>query len=320
MSQQKITQTQLSKNAQIQALSHFYGIVGNALSTFECYANKHQTDPSLHSNVFSYYNNFNSGNTKTKQELKMQMITQLEIFKLSYKAFKMQFNEIEFQKDMTKETIIDNLHKWSTWVDNEDKKYYESAIGVLQEDDTKAKSYKEELKANNNGDSSNNKKIMNPNTFADSVGVIYETQQRGENAVKKYNEEGIVPKLEINSNKVGDDKLNKAGEAAKKRKEAQMHLDELIEKLVKDIQQYKDKDKSNKGVTCFIPMFHNLSKVHNDFVKEYQFYIYNDKPEEFKQRIQIIETFMKGINKETHSELFNNIQMLIEDLNEHSHT
>lgn len=317
MSQQKITQTQLSKNAQIQALSHFYGIVGNALSTFECYANKHQSDSSLHSNVFSYYNNFNSGNTKTKQELKMQMITQLEIFKLSYKAFKMQFNEIEFQKDMTKETIIDNLHKWSTWVDNEDKKYYESAIGVLQEDDTKAKSYKEELKANNN-DNSNNKKIMNPNAFADSVGVIYQTQQKGEEAVKKYNEEGIVPKLEINSNKVGDDKLNKAGEAAKKRREAQMYLDELMEKLVKEIKQYKDK--GSDGVTCFIPKFQNLSKVHNDFVKEYQFYIYNDKPEEFKQRIQIIETFMKGINKESHNELFNNIQMLIEDLNEHSHT
>ena len=319
MSQQKVTQTQISQSAQIQALSHFYGIVGNALSTFECYANKHQPDPSLQSNVFSYYNNFNSGNTKTKQQLKMQMIAQLEIFKLSYKAFKLQFNKIEFQKDMTKETIIENLHKWSTWVEDEDKKYYESVVGVLQEDENKAKSYKEELKSNNN-------KIMNPNAFASSVEVIYETQQKGKNAVKKYNEEGILPTLMVHSTKVGDDKLNKAGEAEKKRRKAQSDLDDLVKRLVEEIQKYKkikqsNKDKDdNKGITYVIPMLQDLSKAHNDFIKEYQFYVYNDKPDEFKQHIQVIERFVNDIKKETDTEFINNIQMLIDDLKDHSHT
>lgn len=312
MSHQQVAQTQMSKDAQIQALSHFYGIVGNALSTFECYANKHQPDPTLQSKVFGFYNNFNSGKVKTAQELKMQMITQLEIFKLSFKAFKMQFNEIEFQEDMTKETIIENLQRWSTWVRDEDKKYYESAIGVLQEDDDKAKSYKQELA------SSHNNKIVNPNAFVSSVGVIYETQRKGENAVKKYNEEGIAPKLEINSTQVGDERLNKAGEAEKKRREDQLRLDSLIEKLVQDIQHYQ-KEPMNDDIKCFSTMLHNLSKAHNDFVKDYQIYIYNNAPQEFQQRIQIIETFMNNITKASSTELISNIQMLIDDLKDHSH-
>ena len=213
-------QKQIQK--QIQDLAFSYGITGGILSAMECYANRFQADPKKQTNIFSAYNNFDCGNKKTSDQLRNQIITQLEILKLSITIYSLEHDKYEFPKNMSKESMIKQIREWKEWVPEVDRKYYETTIDILEQ--KKSESYVSEL--------GNNSKI-NPNFLINSVGLIHESNQIGVEAIKNYEEKGIIPSLDLNSKKVGNEKINATSKPEEERRKQQKNLDNMLDAITR---------------------------------------------------------------------------------------
>ena len=224
MSQQE--QKQLSKQKLIQDKALSYNTTGVVLSALECYANRFQKDETKRTNIFSAYNNFDCGSTKTDEQLKQQIICQLTIMHFSHVLFVREHGKYEFPKKLSQEQMVAYIKMWGSWVHDEDKKYYVSAVAVIEGKDPE--SFISELE----GDEGK----INPNWFISNVGVIYEANQVGNDAVKEYNEKGIEPDMELNSEKVGQEKINMTAASDYKRRADQELMDGIFDLVMKRIE------------------------------------------------------------------------------------
>ena len=125
---------------------------------------------------------------------------------------------------------------WGSWVHDEDKKYYVSAVAVIEGKDPE--SFISELE----GDEGK----INPNWFISNVGVIYEANQVGNDAVKEYNEKGIEPDMELNSEKVGQEKINMTAGSDYKRRADQELMDGIFDLVIKRIKRKLPKIKDDE--------------------------------------------------------------------------
>ena len=283
MSQTK--QKQIQKSKQIQDLAFSYGITGGILSAMECYANRFQADPKKQTNIFSAYNNFDCGNKKTSDQLRNQIITQLEILKLSITIYSLEHDKYEFPKNMSKESMIKQIREWKEWVPEVDRKYYETTIDILEQ--KKSESYVSEL--------GNNSKI-NPNFLINSVGLIHESNQIGIEAVKNYEEKGIIPSLELNSKKVGNEKINATSKPEEERRKQQKHLDNMLDAVTRgfvDLLQIQNDTKQGKQINNIqgqVDKFErhilNIAEALYKYKEKYQYYCYLDQKEEQDKKIK----------------------------------
>ena len=223
MSQQ---QKQLSKQKLIQDKALSYNTTGVVLSALECYANRFQKDETKRTNIFSAYNNFDCGSTKTNEQLKQQIICQLTIMHFSHVLFVREHGKYEFPKKLSQEQMIAYIKMWASWVNEEDQKYYASAVAVIEGKDPE--SFVSELE----GDEGK----INPNWFISNVGVIYEANQVGNDAVKEYNEKGIEPDMELNSEKIGNEKINMTAASDYKRRSDQELMDGIFDLVIERIE------------------------------------------------------------------------------------
>ena len=224
--QQQQQQKQLSKQKLIQDKALSYNTTGVVLSALECYANRFQKDKTKRTNIFSAYNNFDCGSTKTDEQLKQQIICQLTIMHFSHVLFVREHGKYEFPKKLSQEQMVQYIKMWGSWVKDEDKKYYASAIAVIEGKDPE--SFISELE----GDDGK----INPNWFISNVGVIYEANQVGNDAVKEYNEKGIEPDMELNSEKVGNEKINMTATSDYKRRSDQELMDGIFDLVIERIE------------------------------------------------------------------------------------
>ena len=224
--QQQQEQKQLSKQKLIQDKALSYNTTGVVLSALECYANRFQKDETKRTNIFSAYNNFDCGSTKTNEQLKQQIICQLTIMHFSHMLFVREHGKYEFPKKLSQEQMVAYIKMWGSWVHDEDKKYYASAVAVIE--GKNPESFISELE----GDEGK----INPNWFISNVGVIYETNQVGNDAVKEYNEKGIEPDMELNSEKVGQEKINMTAASDYKRRADQELMDGIFDLVIKRIE------------------------------------------------------------------------------------
>ena len=227
--QQQQEQKQLSKQKLIQDKALSYNTTGVVLSALECYANRFQKDEKLRTNIFSAYNNFDCGSTKTNEQLKQQIICQLTIMHFSHVLFVREHGKYEFPKKLSQEQMVAYIKMWGSWVHDEDKKYYASAVAVIEGKDPE--SFISELE----GDEGK----INPNWFISNVGVIYEANQVGNDAVKEYNEKGIEPDMDLNSKKVGQEKINMTAASDYKRRADQELMDGIFDLVIKRVEEKK---------------------------------------------------------------------------------
>ena len=267
------SQRQINKLEQIQDLAYSYGIFGNTLSAFECFANRQKPENAEGTNVFSAYNNFNCGNTKTIDQLRAQIITQLTILQYSYMMYTMQYKNYDFDKDMNAQKMIELLELWKSWVRENDRKYYDAAITIIN--GGKPKSFTDELKPK-----ANEQVKINPKMLANSVKLIYNANQVGVKAVQKYKEKGIVPKMKINSTKVGSKAINESGTEEKKRREKTTILDKKydeVEIVLKDLIDYhRDKKKLDKIYQMYQVKMKDLIESYEKYLETNQIYWYKD--------------------------------------------
>ena len=294
MSQKK--QKQIQKSKQIQDLAFSYGITGKILSALECYANRFQTDQSKQTNIFSAYNNFDCGNKKTAEQLRNQIITQLEILKISITLYSLEHDKYEFPQNMSKENMIKQILEWKEWVPEIDRKYYKTAIDILEQ--KKTESYVSEL-----GDNSK----INPNFLINSVGLIHESNQIGVEAIKNYEEKGIVPSLDLNSKKVGNEKINATSKPEEERRKQQKNLDNLLDAITRgfvdllQIQHDKEQGKQTNDLQKQIDKFErnllNIAEALYAYKEKYQYYCYLDQKEEQDKKIkELRELYSKLTN------------------------
>ena len=232
---QQQQQKQISKQKLIQDKALSYNTTGVVLSALECYANRFQTDEKQRTNIFSAYNNFDCGSTKTEEQLKQQIICQITIMNFSHKLFIHEHGQYEFPKKLSQEQMIGYIKTWGSWVKEEDQKYYASAVAVIEGKDPEM--YLSELE----GDDGK----INPNWFISNVKVIYEANQVGIDAVAQYNEKGIEPDMELNSEKVGQEKINMSAGGEYQRRLDQELMDKIFDLVIKRIKEEEKKQTEN---------------------------------------------------------------------------
>ena len=186
-------QKQMSKVEQIQDQAYSYEVMGNFFSALEYYAAKCITQPPTHQ--FDYYNNFDCGNKKTKEELRNQIITQLEIFKYSYLLYIQKHGEYKFPNSLSKDKVVSLIKGWVSQVPYPDNKYFKAVLDILNQ---KEVSYVNELR--DEGWYS----TVDPRAIGYFNKVIAQSQKFGEDVKRQYqNNPDYEPNIQIGQRNKG---------------------------------------------------------------------------------------------------------------------
>ena len=270
---------QISKQQQIVDQSYSYETTGNVLSALEQYANK----KGCKSNVFNAYDNFNCGSKKTEQQLKAQIITQLEVLKASHQMYRQQYGEYHFPKNLSKNQMIAQINEWKKFVSKEDHRYYDAAIQIIS--GKTPESFVNELGKDSK---------INPAFLAANVGVVHESRQVGERAWDNYKQKGIEPQMRMYEQYHGSDNLNKAGQREIQRRSENKKIDQLFDNLEKILKEMKETNNVQKCTSAY-------NKCSTDFIKEYEnhkqqygIYWYQNTQSLHEQKIKTITTLCKG--------------------------
>ena len=214
------SQKQISKSKQIQAQAYLYGIMGNIFSALEWYAKRSSNKNQLKIH-FEHYNNFNYGKMKSLEDLRNQIIVQLEIFKVSYKLYVKEYGAYEFPPSLSKEQIIQYIKKWEECISKNDIPLYETAINIIE--DRKVDSFLSELK----GDG----KYI----------VLREYEKNGDYKVD----------MEIDKEEVGEKNLQKVGIDREERLKKETDLNNKSEDKVRLIEKSMGEE-GIKVVKCYM--------------------------------------------------------------------
>ena len=106
-----------------------YGTLGQLLSALECFA--YRSSNLNAKEFFKGYNLNDLNNTKTLNELKNQIITQIEIFKFSFQTYEKQHGIYTFPKELPRNDIIALIQLWRVLVPIDTQKYYDAVIEII---------------------------------------------------------------------------------------------------------------------------------------------------------------------------------------------
>ena len=230
-------QKQISKSKQIQDQAYSYGVMGNIFSALEWYAKRSSNKNQLKIH-FEHYNNFNCGKMKSLEDLRNQIIVQLEIFKVSYKLYVIEHGAYEFPPSLSKEQIIKYIKQWEEYIPEKDIPLYETAINIIT--DKKVDSFVSELK----GDG----KYINPKTALDMTKVVGHSQQMGAKVLREYEKNGDYKvDMEIDKEEVGEKNLQKVGKDRQKRLKMETDLKNIIEETVRLIEKRMVREYEKNG-------------------------------------------------------------------------
>ena len=216
-----------SKQSLVQDQAYTYGVMGNLFSSLECYAHRSNGNCQM-PYLFEFYNNFNSGKLKDKEQLLAQIITQIEIFKFSYLIFIQSHGEYFFPKSFSQEQIINCLNEWKKYVAPNDVKYYDAVISIIQTKNEKI-SFVDELnqKVINNGGKPG---TINPQFLAnEGTRIIEYSNQVGAKAIHNLKDNpDYQPDIILGAQKENNPYLAETRKRMLKRNELQNSLDSLF--------------------------------------------------------------------------------------------
>ena len=218
---------------QVQDQAYSYGTMGNFFSAMEWYANKSALEKKkkgLKTIKFEHYDNFECGKKKTLSELRMQIITQFEIFKVSYFVYIDDYGQYDFPESLPKEAIISLIKQWRSYVDEKDYILYDSVLKVLDGDKTVSLLEILEKEVEKNG---GNGKVMNPRDLIDMTKIVGKSQHMGEKINENFNKApNYKPDRILNQEEVGNKDIQKVGKEYDERKQLDDNIKEKIEKII----------------------------------------------------------------------------------------
>lgn len=278
-------QQQVQKAKQILDQAYSYGITGNILSALESYANRFGKG-NQQTNIYSGYNNFNSGNTKAANELKYQIISQLEILKMSHTLYSKEYGKYDFPSNLSQSEMINQINMWKSMVPLEDKKYYDAAINIIQ--GRPSQSFANELGKGG---------PINPAFLAGTVGTIYEANKVGQDALHHYQQTGQAPQMNLYSQNVGNPNINRTGAQEQQRRKENAQLDMFLDNVTNTI----NKMVTYRNVSLCFNEYNSYSKqfiqFHNQFIQQYQLYWYKDDKDKHNRKVQEIKSMCDGFGQ-----------------------
>lgn len=111
------------------ALNCSYGILGQLLSALECLAYRSSNICAIEH--FKHYNLNNMNNIKSINELKNQLITQIEIFKFSIQIYEKEHDYYSFPRELPKNHLTNLIYNWRLLVPIDTQKYYDAVIEII---------------------------------------------------------------------------------------------------------------------------------------------------------------------------------------------
>ena len=219
-----------SKQSLVQDQAYTYGVMRNLFSLLEYYAHRSNGNCQM-PYYFEFYNNFNSGQLKDKEQLLDQIITQIEIFKFSYLIFIKSHGEYFFPKSFSQEQIIYCLNEWKKYVAPvapNDVKYYDAVIDIIKTKNEEI-SFVDELnqKVINNGGKPG---TINPQFLAnEGTRIIEYSNQVGAKAIHNLKDNpDYQPDIILEAQKENNPYLDETQKRMQKRNKLQNELDNLF--------------------------------------------------------------------------------------------
>ena len=283
---------------------------------------------------FEFYNNFNSGQLKDKEQLLDQIITQIEIFKFSYLIFIQSHGEYFFPKSFSQEQIIKCLKKWKKYVADNDKKYYDAVISII---DTKNEeiSFVDELnqKVINNGGKPG---TINPQFLAnEGTRIIEYSNQVGAKAIHNLKDNpDYQPDIILEAQKENNPYLDETQEKMLKRNKLQNLLDNLFDDFYLYIEElgklyyhldgrrycYYNKDGFNENARR---LYQRLLNIVNQIKEQYGSFkqlcsVYvvqndQDKVEYFENYFSNLHIIYRAINKNEIAKLLEEVRSILKE-------
>jgi len=94
--------------------------------------------------LYKKFDEFDNLKRKTKNELKGELIIQIECFKVSFKSYVKKYKKYDFPDDYDEERTLEELEMIKNKINKKDKKFYEAIINLLK-GNTNIPSFDEEL-------------------------------------------------------------------------------------------------------------------------------------------------------------------------------
>lgn len=329
-------QLQISKQKQIQDQEYSYTIIGNFFSAIEWYTNRigiEKKKEGLKTFHFEHYNNFECGKTKTLNELKAQIITQLEIFKYSYNMYIKEHGQYDFPKSLSKEQMISLITEWRGYVEEKDYILYDSIIKVMNGDSNVSLINILEKEVEKKGENGN---VMNPKDILDLTKIVGKSQQMGEKVYDKLNKDpNYKPDIQLDMKEVGNKDLQTVGKEQAKRKQLEGVIKEKIMTIIDGIEkelgitegyfkkndgdgnpiqnENKDKSEKEKKDISIDNQITELEKLVNQYQKDFNDFYLDNSPNSLDFIIDYCQNTLKKKSDESEEkkELRNTIDTFI---------
>ena len=323
-------QTVLNKQKLDQAYS--FGVMGNLFSALEWYAYRISGETIKPKDLrFNHYNNFNSGNKKGLDQLKNQIITQIEIFKFSYLIYKKDHKKYNFPENLSEKDIVKEIEKWKNLIKNkspDNLKYYDAILNIIQGNDV---SFVDEIKKEVIEKGEDPNKIDPKFITGPAAAILSHTDSLAND--KNFIENGN--KMDLDEENPGNEKLQKIGEDEQEKLKKSKELDDLFEETLSDLERiynidkkkevkdiklkYYKKDKSTSKLEEAIKYvkhdFEKFTEKKEEYEKSFTKYYYKKENER-----KDIESHLKKLkeNIKTKKELFKDMEAILNEMNNKS--
>ena len=326
-------QTVLNKQKLDQAYS--FGVMGNLFSALEWYAYRISGETIKPKDLrFNHYNNFNSGNKKGLDQLKNQIITQIEIFKFSYLIYKKDHQKYNFPENLSEKDIVKEIEKWKNLIKNkspDNLKYYDAILNIIQGNDV---SFVDEIKKEVIEKGEDPNKIDPKFITGPAAAILSHTDSLAND--KNFIENGN--KMDLDEENPGNEKLQKIGEDEQEKLKKSKELDDLFEETLSDLERiynidkkkevkdiklkYYKKDKSTSKLEEAIKYvkddFEKFTEKKEEYEKNCSKYYYKNQKE-----IKTIESHLKKLkenikNTKKSLKLFENMEEILNEMNNSS--
>jgi hypothetical protein len=325
---------QIQANKQVQDQGYSYGVMGNIFSALEWYA--YRISGISFSNkdmIFNGYNNFNCGSQKELEDLKNQIITQIEIFKFSYQMYIKEYGKYDFPNNLSKEEMINLLIKWKSIIPNEkEHRFYDVMIKIINGDYNI--SLMNELQKKVEKEGKDGTKIDPNFIIQGGTKIVNYSQQMGDEIMKEAeNNPNYKPEMKLGQDNPSDPLIKKIEEDNKLLNQQQSNLENKINKLMYYSELFAEDLRIETKRIFYKPQnrpfdeFYNL--VNNDFsnflteLNEYQKrfnnYYYKNNPEEIKQICIYIDNLSNSIQQKKMTiepQYMNQFEQLIQIINQ----
>lgn len=134
---------------------------------------------------YAYYDPYDTGNKKSKDELRTEFMYELECFNISYKNYVKNYEHYDYPRNNSLKSIMNDINEWKMNVKEKDQHYYDSLIKILKNE--KYESYEENILE---GCKNEDEKEKLENALGDMARAKHHADKKGKNVKEQIEKTG----------------------------------------------------------------------------------------------------------------------------------